>query len=421
MTGNAPETAAAPAHIEPVFVARQPIFDRAEKVWGYELLFRHSAEAVTANFAESRVATSKMIADGFILARGGLPPGCMLFINFPDELLLDGTAFALPREQCVVEILESVTPSPAILAACSKLKAAGYILALDDYFGHAELEPFLALADIVKVDLQGRSRKEIEDLTKKLQDGKRRLLAEKVENAAAHTLVKGLGYALFQGYHFSRPETLSGRKISGAAASRIKLLSELAREDFDLMTLARIISGDAAVSYRLLQFINSAFFARPFRIASIPQAVSTLGQRPLRHWLMAVILSDLSPTPQAKEICTSSVQRAKFLENLSVHTKTAPRSPDTMFMLGLLSQLDTLLGTNMDRVLSGMSLDEEVAEALRGKPNRSRLWLDMVTRLEGGQWEQAQEILGNLGLDPVEAARQQAEAATWTRQALDAA
>ncbi|HBE93957.1 MAG TPA: diguanylate phosphodiesterase [Desulfovibrio sp.] len=421
MTGNAPEATAAPAHIEPVFVARQPIFDRAEKVWGYELLFRHSAEASTANFAESSVATSKMVADGFILARAGLPPGCMLFINFPDELLLDGTAFALPREQCVVEILETATPSPAILSACAKLKAAGYVLALDDYFGHAQLDPFLDLADIVKVDLQGRSHKEIEALTKKLQNGTRQLLAEKVEDAATHALVKGLGYSLFQGYHFSRPETLSGRKISGAAASRIKLLSELAREDFDLMTLARIISGDAAVSYRLLQFINSAFFSRPFKIGSIPQAVSTLGQRPLRHWLMAVILSDLSPTPQAKEICTSSVQRAKFLENLSTRAKSAPRSPDSMFMLGLLSRLDILLGTNMDRVLSGMSLDEEIAGALRGEPNKARLWLDLVARLEVGEWEQAQEILGCLGLDPVDAARHQAEAATWTRQAMDAA
>ncbi len=407
--------------IEPVFVARQPIFDRAERLWGYELLFRHSAEATSAAFSESSVATSKMVADGFTLAQAGLPPGCKLFINFPDELLLDGTAFALPREQCVVEILETVTPSPAILSACAKLKAAGYVLALDDYFGHATLDPFLALADIVKVDLQGRSRKEIEDLTRKLQDGTRQLLAEKVEDAATHALVKGMGYALFQGFHFSRPETLSGRKISGAAASRVKLLSELASEDFDLMKLARIISGDAAVSYRLLQFINSAFFARPFKIGSIPQAVSTLGQRPLRHWLMAVILSDLSPTPQAKEICTNSVQRAKFLENLANQVRTAPRPPDSMFMLGLLSHLDLLLGTNMDRVLSGMSLDEEIAGALRGEPNRARLWLDLVAQLEVGEWGGAQDLLGRLGLDPMEAARQQADAAAWTRQALEAA
>ncbi|MES9995863.1 HDOD domain-containing protein [Desulfovibrio aminophilus] len=407
--------------IEPVFVARQPIFDRAERLWGYELLFRHSAEATSAAFSESSVATSKMVADGFILAQAGLPPACMLFINFPEALLLEGAAYALPREQCVVEILEDVPPTPAILTACDKLKEAGYVLALDDYFGEATMEPFLALADIIKVDLRGKGRAEIEALTRRLAREGRKLLAEKVEDAETHALVKGLGYALFQGFYFSRPETLSGRKVSGAAASRVKLLSELSKEDYETATLSKIISSDAALSYRLLQFINSAYFSRPFKVSSIGQAIAALGQRPLRHWLMAVILSDLSPTPKAKEICANSVQRARLLETLAEHSRHSPRPPDSMFLLGLLSRLDALLGMEMARIISGMPLDDEIADALLGKPNPPRSWLDMATSLETGDWSTAENLLYRLGLEGADTARRQAEAQVWTFQTLTSA
>lgn len=407
--------------IEPVFVARQPIFDRAERLWGYELLFRHSAEATSAAFAESSVATSKMVADGFVLAQAGLPPACMLFINFPETLLLDGAAYALPREQCVVEILENVSPTPAVLSACDKLKAAGYVLALDDYFGEADMEPFLALADIVKVDLKGKDRADIEALTRRLSRDGRKLLAEKIEDAETHALVKNLGYALFQGFYFSRPETLSGRKVSGAAASRVKLLSELGKDDYETAALSKIISSDAALSYRLLQFINSAFFSRPFKISSIGQAIAALGQRPLRHWLMAVILSDLSPTPKAKEICANSVQRARLLETLAANSGRSPRPPDSMFLLGLLSRLDALLGMEMARIIAGMPLDDEIADALLGKPNAPRSWLDMASSLEAGEWGKAEHLLGALGLNPQDAARRQAEAQVWTLQTLTSA
>ena len=407
--------------IEPVFVARQPIFDRAERLWGYELLFRHSAEAPSAAFSESSVATSKMVADGFILAQAGLPPACMLFINFPEALLLEGAAYALPKEQCVVEILEDVPPTSAILTACGKLKEAGYVLALDDYFGETAMEPFLALADIIKVDLRGKGRAEIEPLTRRLSREGRKLLAEKVEDAETHALVKGLGYALFQGFYFSRPETLSGRKVSGAAASRVKLLSELSKEDYETAALSKIISSDAALSYRLLQFINSAYFSRPFKISSIGQAIAALGQRPLRHWLMAVILSDLSPTPKAKEICANSVQRARLLETLAEQSRRSPRPPDSMFLLGLLSRLDALLGMEMARIIAGMPLDDEIADALLGKPNPPRSWLDMAASLEAGDWVTAEDLFSRLGLEGADTARRQAEAQVWTFQTLTSA
>ncbi len=144
-----------------IFVARQPIFDVSEKVWAYELLFRSSAHARTADVAEDDLATASVIADGFALAFSGMDKSKKAFINFPQRLLLDDTVYALPSEICVVEVLETITPGPEMIAALKNIKARGYTLALDDYVGQPGFEDILTLADIVKVDLLGMSEERL--------------------------------------------------------------------------------------------------------------------------------------------------------------------------------------------------------------------------------------------------------------------
>ena len=120
---------------QPIFVARQPIFNREREIWGYELLFRHCREVNKANIIDGDMATLKIIADGFVLASTGMPSHLKCLINFPQKLLLDDSALALPPDRCVVEVLENVEPVPEIIEACQRLKKAGYLLALDDFVG----------------------------------------------------------------------------------------------------------------------------------------------------------------------------------------------------------------------------------------------------------------------------------------------
>ncbi len=416
-TQTAPEAQDAAPGIEPVFVARQPVFDRDRNIWGYELLFRHSAEATRAEIPEERLATAKVVADGLVLALAGMKRKRKFLINFPEDLLKSGAAHALSTERCVVEILETVPSSPETLTAIRELKTAGFTIALDDFFGQPELAPFLELADIVKVDVLGRSPDEITAMARGLANPCRTLLAEKIESAQIfdHTLAQGFG--LFQGFHFSRPEVLKGQKISAGASSRIQLLRELGREDFEINKLSDIISRDPSISYRLLQYLNSAFFSFPTKIQTIRQAISMLGSRPLKQWLMVVLISDLSRTPQAGEVCFSSVQRARFLENMGKQQPTA-WSSETLFMLGLFSRLDALLGLDMKDIVTGMPLDMEISQALLGKRNRASVWLEMLSALERGDWEIVRLKLDELAVAPESAARTWAEAATWAMETV---
>ncbi|MBU1247337.1 MAG: hypothetical protein KKB70_01455 [Proteobacteria bacterium] len=83
---------------ELVYVARQPIFTKDRKVWGYELLFRGSGDATTAMVNDDQMATSRVIADGVTMALPGIEQGQRALINFPESLLLSDAAFALPAE-----------------------------------------------------------------------------------------------------------------------------------------------------------------------------------------------------------------------------------------------------------------------------------------------------------------------------------
>jgi EAL and modified HD-GYP domain-containing signal transduction protein len=402
----------------PIYVARQPIFDARETVWAYELLFRSSAQAKTADVAEDDLATASVIADGFALAFSGMDKSKKAFINFPQRLLLDNSVFALPKEICVVEVLETITPSREMVAALANLKANGYTLALDDYVGQPGYEEIIRLADIVKVDLLGMSPERLGEVALGLRRYGCRLLAEKVEDRETYELAKNLGFSLFQGFYFSRPETVTGRKVPTPVLAKMRLLRALAGEDFDVRELARIISSDPSVSYRLLNFINSAAFSLRANIQSIQQALTLLGRRQIKQWFLAVIISDFDSSAKVQEAAYTSLQRARYLESMGKLYQSRMYPSETLFMLGLFSRLDVLLGEPMDKLLSSIHLDKTVEDALLSKPSPYWSWLSLVEDIEIGNWEDVFEFLTSRDLDQQASASNYAEAITWTQTLL---
>ena len=123
-----------------VFVARQPIFRKTKKVFGYELLFRSCQE----NFADPSiggdVATSNVVTNSFlVIGLDKLTDGKKAFINFTDEMLCNSYPALFPREAIVVEVLEDVVVTPELIKACRSLVSQGYVLALDDFIYKPEL------------------------------------------------------------------------------------------------------------------------------------------------------------------------------------------------------------------------------------------------------------------------------------------
>src|SRR5690606_34502986 len=117
----------------------------------------------------------------------------LAFLNIPGQFLVERYCEALPRHQVVLEILENVQPTPPVIEAVAALSRQGYTIALDDFVFHERFRPFLEMADIVKIDVLGKSEEQIQQEVYRLRDFRVRLLAEKVESRETYEFCKQLG------------------------------------------------------------------------------------------------------------------------------------------------------------------------------------------------------------------------------------
>ncbi|MBI4804844.1 MAG: HDOD domain-containing protein [Desulfovibrio sp.] len=402
----------------PIFVAKQPIFDRKGQIWGFELLFRGSGKAGEATFVDEDVATSQVLCDGFFLAAPGIEKGKCVLINFPQHMLLSGAAHTLPSDKCIIEILETVEPSPEVIGACQELKKAGFKLALDDFVGQPGYEELIALADIVKVDILGQTPQEVIRIFNTLKPYGCKLLAEKIENRKIFELTRKLGFDYFQGFFFKKPEIIPGKKISSNETSKLKLMQEIGKEDFDFKELAKTISHDVSISYRLLRYVNSAYFGQAKKVESLVQAIMILGQKQIVRWLRVIILSDMDAMGNAQAAALTSVQRARFLELLSESDKHVNMPSESMFFMGIFSMLDVLLGIPMEDVLGGLPLGDDVKDALLGRDDKARFWLELVENFEQANWDRISQMIKEKRLNPWETSLLYIEAMKWTREIL---
>jgi len=402
---------------ESIFVARQPVFHPDETVWGYELLFRSSEENV-AIVTDENEATSSVIADGLSMAMDGLPIDTHILINFPEQMLIDDAGFALPKEGCIIEVLENVRPNKKTLAAVRRLKKAGYTIAVDDYFGQPQLKPFIDLADIVKIDILELNSDPalIAKAIEAVPVSGVLLLAEKVEDVETFNALKGMGFSLFQGFFFSKPEIIPGKKLSSNEMTKLQLLSELSG-DFEPRRLAEILQSDPNLSYRLFRYINSVGFGLRSKVTSLKRAIDMMGMLQAKQWLRAAVLADMNTSPKAGELAYMAVQRAKFLETVCANSKGGICAPDSMFITGLFSLLDAMLGVDMNTILEKLPLDDSIITGLTEDGDVREL-LILAQSYEHGHWADAERRLKRLQMDNLHADLLYARSRNWAQKML---
>jgi EAL and modified HD-GYP domain-containing signal transduction protein len=390
------------------FLARQAILDRDANVVAYELLFRDSLENGFPG-ADGDMATSRVLSDSvLVFGIEELTGRAKAFVNFTENLLLDDQPLVISSEKLVVEILVSVAPNPAVLAACRRLKEQGYVLALDGFTPRPEDEPFLRLADIVKVDFQQTRGPARARLAASLRDRAIVPLAKRVETPEEYQEAFGLGYEMFQGYYYQRPALLSRRDLLPYKVHYLRVLKELNRPEPDFDDLAGLIQGDVALSLKLLRYINSATLGLRRPVASIREALWILGERDLRRWATLVSMAELT-ADKPSELLGSAMVRARLAELLAMRTGVGRRAPD-YFLLGLFSLLDAIFDQPIEAILVDLSLTEDLSIALVGGTNPMSDVLALVVAQERGDWLGIDAAVARLDLDEVDLPLMHAEA-----------
>ena len=398
------------------FIARQPILDAKQRIFAYELLFRSGLDNYFGE-VDADEATSRVIADSFLLfGIETMTGGAKAFINFTREILVREYATVLPPEYTVIEILENVEPDEEVIAACRGLKNKGYLLALDDFVYHPRLEPLTELADIIKVDFIISGEEERRKIADTFLPRGIKLLAEKVETMEEFTKAVGWGYSYFQGYFFSKPTIISKQDVPGFKLNLLRILQEANAPEMDFDRLAEMIKQEVSVSYKLLRYVNSVAFGLTQKISSIKRALGMLGENGTRKLVSLVTLADMGQD-KAAELLVSSLARAKFCEKTAERTGLAHRSAE-LFLMGLFSQLDAIMGQPLQEILAELALAEDIKEALLGKKGKLRYILLLVVSFEKGAWKAMTKLAAAVGVKESDLPEIYFEAVKWPREIL---
>jgi c-di-GMP-related signal transduction protein len=393
------------------YVARQPILSVDEKVFGYELLFRDGIEQYF-RATDSDAASRSTLDTSILMGVDILCDGRLAFINCTREVLLKDYITLLPPTQAVVEILESVPVDDLVVAACRRVRAAGYLVALDDYEVDDAREPLVQVADIIKVDLRATSMEQGAELVKRFRTAKCRLLAEKVETREEFLAAKEAGFAYFQGYFFRKPELMQAREIPANRINYLRLLQAITRADPDPREIEDVIKGEASLVYRLLRYLNSPVFGFTREIRSVRHALSMLGEREVCRWIrLAATLVAAQNKPS--DLVLSALVRGRFCELLAPKLK---HDGSDLFLIGLLSLMDSILDIPMGVVLEGISVDKETKAVLLGQDSQLAPVYRLMLAQDAADWEKVTSLSAQLHIQEAFVAECRWEAMEWARQ-----
>jgi EAL and modified HD-GYP domain-containing signal transduction protein len=387
---------------ENCIIGRQPILDRSERIYGYELLFR-STDVNAADILDSGKATANVIINTITsFGTAELLGEHKGFINVDLDMLMDEALELLPRESIVIELLESIEPSPALTERCLALKEAGFSLALDDHEYSPDFDELYAIVDIIKIDLLLTPLESLPDIIERLRPFPCKLLAEKVESLELFTACHSLGFDYFQGYYFARPDILKKKKMDANTGALLKLVRLLA-EDADIEDIEQAFRISPALAYKLLMIVNSVGFGNRNKIQGVRHAIAMTGRVQIKRWLQLALFAADSDDAFEHPLLDMAATRAGFMEQLAmVHPELRGdhESSERAFMTGILSLMERIYNITIEELIINLNLNEDVASALMNRSGHYGELLQIMEYIEGLDMKSASEGLTAIGINP---------------------
>ena len=355
-----------------VFLGRQPILDRQQQLFAYELLFRSGNEenANFASFVDGNQATATVISNAFteFSMADALGP-YQGFIKVDHGLLFSDLIYALPPHCVVLEILETVTATPEMLTRCGQLRRAGFILAVRERpESQDQSRELLELAEVIKVDISRVGPVRLKQLVDQLKPLGKTILAEKVESSEQMHSCRTLGFDLFQGYYFAHPTVIQGKRLPPSELALLRLLWLLS-QDADDAAIETVFKQAPVLTVNLLRLINSAASGMTTKISSLRHAISLLGRRQLLRWLQLLLYSGLAGSrPAVNPLLQLAATRGRLMELLLERAPEAGpggrEGSDQAYMVGILSLMPARFGSSMSEVLTQLPVARPVHDAL---------------------------------------------------------
>ncbi len=379
-----------------MFIARQPIFNKKEEVFGYELLYRINEQSTQFEGFSSQSATATVINGLFIHGLEKIINQKKAFINFDADVLNADFFHLIKPEYLVIEILEDVEITDKLINRVKEIKNEGYKIALDDFVESYSDYPLIEYADIIKFDIRETPLETIKHEVRKAKRDRKILLAEKIETRQEYNIAISMGFQLFQGYFFSKPKIVEGIKGKKSInPNYLQIIDELQSDEPSYQVISEIIERDANLTFKLLRTIDQR--AEKDSIYSIKRALTYLGLKELNYWITLLLMQDMGKD-KPKELLNISLIRSKFAFKISENSDLKKSKLEASLM-GLLSNIDAFLDLPIHDVLKQIKVTQKIKSALLEKTGLLGDLLNLLISYEKGEWEEINRLCEKMSVE----------------------
>jgi c-di-GMP-related signal transduction protein len=341
-------------------VARQPIIGLDDRVIGFQLLQRPSAEAVSTRSDAGETVTVSALLGDVSFDIDVLFGDTQLFCQPGPELLTGSDPVSRPTRRTVLEVPAALGVYAVVVDRCRVLARERYSIAVELAAWQPGIEPLLGVADIVMIDLAATPREQVVDLVAQCRPYGVTLLATRCLTEVDLTWATDAGFALFHGPAVQHPVQVRGGTLAPSALAQVQLASELLDERLDFDRVEDILNHEPALVVQVLH-LASLGAGRGLRreVRSVREALVLMGTRRLRQWAALTVLGRQVSSGRTDALSVALV-RARMCELLA---DRAGIERGFAFTAGLLSALDRLLGVPLAEVADKVDVDQELAAA----------------------------------------------------------
>ncbi|PLX69876.1 MAG: hypothetical protein C0603_02780 [Denitrovibrio sp.] len=399
-------------------VGRQPIFDREEKVFGYEFLFRKTGTDDRAEFFDPTTATSRVLVNIFQnFGIKSLTGDKKAFINIDESIIMQDVLDVLPKENLVLEIVETTKVTPEVIERVAAYYKEGYVFALDDFVLSAEyfnmFMPLFPFTEYLKVDMKENCLAKMDRVEKIFHGRHMMLLAEKVETRNDFTFAYESGFELYQGFFFEKPAVIQKKNIEPSKASILRILSHLA-QNAEISDVESEFRLQPELTLKLLKLINTCSFCLRNEVSSIKHALNLIGRESMRKWLTIMLYAGNKGDHVKSTLLETAMLKAHVLEILTVKAfgEKSTALADAFF-IGLLSHLDVILCVTKEELLEMISVKDNIKRAILYKDNDLGVLLALLDATDDVMSDVNQEYLDRFSLSEDDITQAKLEGLNW--------
>jgi EAL and modified HD-GYP domain-containing signal transduction protein len=369
--------------MQQIHIARHPILDQDQNLFGYELRFRDlNNPAADSTMAQDYPTTLVDTIDSPEFGR--LLGNRLAFVSVTPDFIEKGFASLLPAERTILDLMQTMEADQKLLDTLGKAKEGGFELVLSLLLSDPDFYPVYDAVDYIRVDLNLFEGADLDHLLQTLLGFPARLIADNVHSRETFELAVEKGFDLFQGQFFSKPPQITTETLSPQKLTLLTLFQQVTG-DAEFSEIERTFKENPDLSYKLLRMVNSAAFYRPKEINSIRQALAMLGKRNLRKWVALLLYSGAGSGQRRNPILEEAVIRGRMMELLAGHIDEDPYFAESAFITGTFSVIEAMLARPMEQIVKEVNLEDEIADALLHHQGKLGDMLEVIVRLREDQ------------------------------------